>query len=638
MFGDDDSREVTGSRVFRSSFPDREPSGFRTAVWDGGVPAYGDDIELVHQTLLHGFAHAAKANATTGITLLHDDAALAPRFASWRAIYHQASAMAVALTELGLQAGDRVLLVLPTSIEFVTTFFAVQLAGAIPVPSYPPAALERTVAALARLGTISATAGASLCVTVKRLRPLLGQLAASPGMRAVIAVEDLSATPTRKLTRPRVGGDQTAFLQFTSGSTGNPKGVVISHHNACHNIQAIGQAARVGRGDVVVSWLPLYHDMGLVGTLLFSVYFRLPLVLMSPLAFLARPSRWLRAIHDHRATLSPAPNFAYAMCAKRVPADERHGLDLSSWRIALNGAEPVNMRTIDAFLAAYEPHGFQRTALMPVYGLAEVTLAASFPRPGDPVRGEVVDRAALARGHAVSRPQAGDGTMTVVSVGRPVPGHQIRVVDEHGEPLPEREVGHIVISGPSVMRGYFGDTAATAAVLRGDSLWTGDLGYQAGGDLFVTGRASDVIIVHGRNYYAEDLEAVAGRVDGVRPGGLVAFSVYDDDEARDLVIIVCESKVADEQGRIALARSIGDEVVWQCGVKVDEVVLAERGTIPKTPSGKPQRHLTRELYLSDRLVPNLTGKLGLAVIAARSGAGFLMASARRMFGRRRDSK
>jgi acyl-CoA synthetase (AMP-forming)/AMP-acid ligase II len=539
--------------------------------------------------------------------------------------------MAVGLLERGLAPGDRVLLVLPTSIEFVSAFFGVQLAGGTPVPTYPPAALERAATALARLGSVSASSGARFCVTPKKLRPLLGQLAAARTMQEVVAVEEL-AGDAKKLVRPRLGGDRVAFIQYTSGSTGNPKGVVITHKNACHNIHAIGQAARVSRRDVVASWLPLYHDMGLVGTLLFSVYFRLPLVLMSPLAFLARPSRWLWAIHEHRCTLSPAPNFAYGLCVKRVSVDERKGLDLSSWRIALNGAEAVNLQTVNDFLQAYEPLGFRRASMLPVYGLAEVTLAASFPVPGEPIHSEVVERAALARGHAV--PAQGPGTMTVVSVGRAIPGHRIFVVDADGKALPDREVGHIVVQGPSVTTGYFGDVKATEAVVRGDSLWTGDLGYQAEGALYVTGRAKDVIIVHGKNYYAEDLEAVATRVPGVRLGGIVAFSVYDEDEARDFVVLVCESKAEDENGRVELARRLGEEVATHCGVKVDEIVLAARGTIPKTPSGKPQRGLTRDLYVNDKLTPNFTGKLGLAVVVARSGAGFLMARARRLFGKR----
>jgi acyl-CoA synthetase (AMP-forming)/AMP-acid ligase II len=410
--------------------------------------------------------------------------------------------------------------------------------------------------------------------------------------------------------------------------------VVISHRNACSNIHAIGQATRVSRQDAVASWLPLYHDMGLVGTLLFSVYFRLPLVLMSPLAFLARPSRWLWAIHDHRISLSPAPNFAYGLCVKKITPEERNGLDLSCWRIALNGAEPVNLRTVRDFLETYEEVGFRPSAMLPVYGLAEVTLAATFPVPGDPIQYEVVDRAALAAGHAV--PKTGVGTTALVSVGRPIPGHRLAVVDAEGQPVREREVGHIVVSGPSVMQGYFGNEEATRAVLRDDILWTGDLGYLADGALYVSGRAKDVLIVHGKNYYAEDLERVITRLEGVRPGGVVAFSVYDEEEPRDVVVIVCEAKVEDEKARVQIARQIADEVLQHCGVRVDEIVLAPRGTIPKTPSGKPQRNLTREMYLQDRLTPTVTGKLDLVIVMARSGAGFLLARARRLFGRRAD--
>jgi len=381
-----------------------------------------------------------------------------------------------------------------------------------------------------------------------------------------------------------------------------------------------------------VSWLPLYHDMGLIGTLLFPIYWRFPLVLMSPLAFLQRPSRWLWAVHRHRATMSAAPNFAYGLCVKRVRPAEREGLDLSSWRFTLNGAEPVNLRTVTEFTRAFAPHGFRAETMLPVYGLAESCVAVTCPTPGQPVRHETVDRARLVDGHAV--PASGKGSMALVGVGGPIPAHEVKIVDEHGATLPEREVGHIVVAGPSLMAGYVNDADATAAVLRNGWLWTGDLGYFAGGHLFVTGRAKDLIIVRGRNHYAEDLERAAERIEGVRAGGVVAFAVYDEEKASDLVVLVCETRVGGDEAR-ALVTAVRERVSEHCAVGVDEVVLAPPGAIPRTSSGKRQRSACRELYLAGTLGKTRTGKFQLAMIFVRSRAGVLLSQARGLLARQR---
>jgi acyl-CoA synthetase (AMP-forming)/AMP-acid ligase II len=453
-------------------------------------------------------------------------------------------------------------------------------------------------------------------------------------VRELVAFEELDDRGrAADAPKPRAVGEDPAFIQYTSGSTGHPKGVLLAHENLVSNIHAIGQASRIGRKDVVVSWLPLYHDMGLIGALLFSIYWRMPLVLMPPTAFLLKPSRWLWAIHRHRGTMSPAPNFGYALCVKRVRPQEREGLDLSCWRLAMNGAEPVNVRTVVDFQRTFAPHGFQTLAMLPVYGLAESSLAVTFPDPGEPLRFEVVDRAALAAGQAVIA--RGAGSTAIMSVGRAVPGHEVVVVDERGNPVAEREVGHIVVRGPSVMQGYFRDEAATELVMVDGWLWTGDLGYVSHGELFVTGRAKDLIIVRGKNHYAEDLEAVAERIEGVRAGGVAAFGIYDEGRAQDLVVMVCESRTEKESARLALVEKIATTVQQHCGIHVDEVVLVPPGTIPKTSSGKRQRALCRELYLRNELLQNRTGKLRLALVFARSGAGFLAAKARRLLTRRR---
>jgi acyl-CoA synthetase (AMP-forming)/AMP-acid ligase II len=618
------------SRVFRSSFPEVEFSGFRSAVWRDGVAAGADELRPLYPTLLHALAHAAKADATTGVTLLPDGDGGAEVARSFRALYRDAQALAARLPALGVAPGDRVLLVFPTSLEFVTTFFAVQMAGAIPVPSYPPAVLERAELALERLGHVARHSGAAVCLTTRALRPILGGLAFSGGVREIAAVETLATRPAGPPLHPRPRPEDAAFIQYTSGSTGAPKGVLLHHANVIANLHAMGQAMRISRSDVGVSWLPLYHDMGLIGALLSAVYWRLPVVLLSPVAFLERPLRWLEAITRFRATLSPAPNFAYSLAVARTTPAERARLDLSSWRVAFNGAESVNARTMNDFIAAFAPHGFAAEAMLPVYGLAEVSLAAAFPTLGTPPRTLTVDRKKLAAGRVV--PSADADAMTLVSVGRAVPGHEIAVVDAEGAPLPEREVGHIVVRGPSVMAGYYRAPEATADVVRDDALWTGDLGFRLDGDLFVTGRAKDLIIVRGRNYYAEDIERVAAAVPGVRPGGVAAFGLYDDAKASDAVVLVCETKLVDEAARIALVQALAEAVARRAGVPLDQVMLLGPGSLPKTSSGKPQRARARELFLEGTLdKPRANKQLAVVRIFGRSFAGFAAQRMRRVF-------
>lgn len=622
-------REGTINRVFRSTFPEAERSNFRTAVWAFGLPERPEDLRPLHGTLLHALATAAKLEESVGITLLADKEGGPESHIGYRELYHRATRYSVALAAVGVVAGDTVLIVLPTSLDFAACFFAVQLLKAIPVPAYPPVGL-RMKAGLEKLAMIATHSGARLCVTTGRLRALLGELHLRvPTMRPLVTVEELDARGSKTDERFRAAGDDPAFIQYTSGSTGNPKGVLLSHRNVVSNIHAIGQALRINRTDVEVSWCPLYHDMGLVGALLFAIYWRIPLVLMSPTSFLAKPSRWLWAIHRYQGTISPAPNFGYGMSVTRVSEEERRGLDLSSWRFATNGAEPVNYRTIVDFARVYQPHGFQLDNLYPVYGLAEASLAVTFPRPGSGVRYEVVDRQELANGRAVL--SSGKGSMAVVSVGQAVPGHYVAVVDDRGELLPEREVGHVVVSGDSVMKGYHRDDDATAAVLRDGWLWTGDLGYFADRNLYLTGRAKDLIIIRGRNIYAEDLERCAERVPGVRPGCVVAFSVHDEAGGEEKVVLVAETRAKDRAARTALAQEIRERIAEFCEVVVHEVVLADAGTIPKTSSGKRQRSTCRERWIAGDLKPARLSRFGLGVVLARSKAGLLLA---RMRGRR----
>ena len=634
------SREPS-SRPFRSSFPEAEPTHFRTLQWSKGVAADADSLKPLYPTILHAFLHTAQTAGPYGLTLIHEKVDTPEELLSYAELCAEARRQAGRLRALGLGPGERVLIVLPTSFEFVIVFFAIQMLGAIPVPSYPPALLERAEMAIERLSHIARHSESAFLVTNRKLRPLLGELAlAARSIREVVTVERLQAdgaeANAEHCTAQSVPAtaDTAGFIQYTSGSTGNPKGVLLTHCNLVANIHAMGQALQVNRHDVGVSWLPLYHDMGLIGALLFCIYWRLPLVLMAPTTFLLDPSRWLWAIHRHRGTLSPAPNFAYARCARRMRAPEREGLDLSSWRFALNGAEPVHAATLDAFAQTFRGNGFRREAFLPVYGLAEASLAVAFPTPGSALTIDRVDRLALADGQAI--PAAGDGAVDIVGVGHAVPGHEVRVVDESGGVLPEREVGHVVVQGPSVMDGYFQDPQATQRVVCDGWLWTGDLGYVAHGQLFITGRVKDLIIVRGRNYYAEDIEAVAERTPGVKGGGTIAFGVYDDAQATDLVVIICEATGTEPAARERAAAAVAEAVQNIVGVQVDEVVLVGPGTLPKTSSGKRQRNLCRTLYLAGELAERRTNKMRLALVFARSGLGLAASQARKLMGSRRE--
>jgi acyl-CoA synthetase (AMP-forming)/AMP-acid ligase II len=317
--------------------------------------------------------------------------------------------------------------------------------------------------------------------------------------------------------------------------------------------------------------------------------------MMSPRAFLSKPSRWLQTISRHRGTLSPAPNFAYQLCATRKRAADYPDLDLSSWRLALNGAEMVNRRTLDEFARAFEPHGFQKRAFLPVYGLAEASLGATFSTPGQ-MRHEHIDRRALDEGRALPVAAGDPGSFVLVSVGQALPGHQVRIVDDGGQRCAERRVGNIVVSGPSLMEGYFGDLEATRAARRDGWLWTGDLGYLADGQLFVTGRAKDMIISRGHNHYAEDIERVAEGVEGMRVGGVVAFGVYDQTAARESAVLVCETARRSAEERAPLIEAVSATVLETCGLRIDDVVLVGPGQLPRTSSGKKQRSLCRQIH------------------------------------------
>ncbi|MEO4048875.1 AMP-binding protein [Pseudomonas sp. CAU 1711] len=515
----------------------------------------------------------------------------------YAALQAGARAVAVGLQQRGLEAGQRVALMLPTGRDFLFAFFGILLAGGVPVPIYPPMRLAQIEEHLRRQAAILGNAEARMLITVSEAKLLTHLLRPQvPSLGEILGVAELAAASGSLRAQPRQAGD-LAFLQYTSGSTGQPKGVMVSHANLLANLRAMGKALRVDATDVFVSWLPMYHDMGLIGAWLGSLYYGFNLVLMSPLAFLARPARWLRTIQQYRATLSAAPNFAYELCLSRLDATELAGLDLSSWRLALNGAEPVNPDTLRRFAERFAAYGLAPGALMPVYGLAEGTLGVAFPPLGRGPRIDWVARAPFQSGGR-ARPVAPDSAdaLRFVCCGGPLPGHQIRVVDGQDVELPERTEGHVQFRGPSTSAGYFANPEESARVRHGPWLDSLDLGYMAGGELYLSGRAKDLIIRGGRNIYPYDVETAVGNLDGLRKGCVAVFGSRDAAGGSERLVVLAETHEQDPAARRALQQAINRVSLDLTGLAPDDIVLAPPHSVLKTSSGKIRRAASRELY------------------------------------------
>ncbi len=402
-------------------------------------------------------------------------------------------------------------------------------------------------------------------------------------------------------------------MQFSSGSTVDPKPVALTHAALVAQADLLVAATAPGPEDVLVSWLPLYHDMGLIGALLGAMSYPGPLVLVPPEHFLARPALWLRAIARHRGTISAAPSFAYAYVADRVADADLAGLDLSSWRLALDGAEPVSAEAMRRFAARFAPHGFDPGALMPVYGLAEAALAVTFARPGRRLEGRRLDPVRLATDGVVV-----PGDREVVSVGGPVPGVEVELRTEDGREADEGRLGRIFVRGPSLMAGYLGDPAATAAALPGGWLDTGDLGFALGGELFVHGRAKDVVVVRGANHAPEEFEAALAGVAGLRPGCAVAVGFVPPGGEGEVLLLLAERGRGAAEPDAEVGGAVRRAVLDRTGV-APHVVLLAPGTLPRTSSGKLRRQEALRRWLAGTLAPPAkVTRLGLALLAARS--------------------
>jgi 1-acyl-sn-glycerol-3-phosphate acyltransferase len=534
--------------------------------------------------------------------LLYEEEDQEPLRLSYQTLYDGAFGIAQGLLAAGIGPNRHVALMLPTGRDYLYCFFGILLAGAVPVPIYPPTRPSQLEDHLLRHSRLLDNAKVSLLITIPAaMRPAQLLKAQVPSLTRIATAENLSA-PSLHALLPQRSTDDVAFLQYTSGSTGQPKGVILTHRHLLANIRAMGAMTDPTPDDVFVSWLPLYHDMGLIGAWFGSLYYGIPLVLMSPLAFLTNPLRWLRMIHEHRGTLSAAPNFAYELVLKNVQDEDLQDLDLSCWRAALNGAEPVSPRTLRRFAERLAPAGFDPDALKPVYGLAEAAVGLAFP----PIsRGPVIDRIdrqSLTRnGTAEPAAENTDDIIELPACGQPLPGYEIRIVDDKGRELPERQQGRVQFQGPSATDGYFDNPEATKELCDGPWRDTGDLGYLAGGDLYLSARVKDMIIRGGRNLYPYELESAVGQLEGIRAGCVAAFGSRHHSKDGERLIVVAEVRnqnEAEHSRLVSQIESLGSDLL---GLPPDDVVLVPPHSVLKTSSGKIRRTAMRDLYERNEL-------------------------------------
>ncbi len=537
-------------------------------------------------TLGEALRRAAREGAGTGLAFLNKGER--ETRLGWGDLYARAQRFAGALRARGVLSGETVALILPTGPGFFDAFFGTILAGAIPVPLYPPVRLGRLDEYHARTTAMLRAANARLLLTDDRLWRILGETVRRANIPCV-AIETIPTTgpdaadPLHTEASP---GD-IALVQFSSGTTVDPKPVALSHANMLTNVRAIlGHVLDVDEHNsrAGVSWLPLYHDMGLIGCVFPALVQPGTLTLIPPELFIARPAIWLRALGRTGAVVSPAPNFAYALCVDRVKDEEMEGVDLSGWRLALNGAEPVSPATLNRFVERFARWGLRPEALTPVYGLAEASLAVTFSAPRTRFHTARFDREALGRGAAL--PVETDG-VELVSVGKPLVGLELDV--------PTDVIGRVRVKGGSVMAGYFHQPERTAAAIVDGWLDTGDLGFLHAGELYITGRSRDVLILRGRNYAPHEVEQAVDSVDGVRTGCAAAVSYLAEGGDTERLIVFVETRAP------GLEKRCSDAILAATQLAPDEVILLGPGTLPRTSSGKIRRGEALRLYLAGDL-------------------------------------
>jgi len=535
--------------------------------------------------------HCLKHPDSAHIKILHDSGG--EEIITYRKLKEKAGKLAHTLAyEFEITRGNTIAIMLPMGADYFYTFFGIMMAGAVPVPIYPPANIRQVETHLLRHENILANSQSVMLITVDQAKEL-GKIIKS-------SIEDLNfiVTPTELIKeeiieeRP-LGAKDIAFIQYTSGSTGIPKGVVLTHRNLVANVQAMGEWVEAGPTDVFVSWLPLYHDMGLIGAWFGSLYFSSLLVIMSPLSFIAHPIKWLKAISDNKGTMTAAPNFAYELCLKRIKDEELKGLDLSSLKRAFNGAEAVGPETLKSFHERFSPYGLKLESLMPVYGLAENSLGLTFPPMRRKPVIDVIDREKFMK-TGDANPSKGNNPLKYASCGPALEGFQLRIIDEGGQEVGDRKIGHIQFMGPSSTSGYFRNPEASKKLFDGNWLNSGDLGYTVNGELYITGRSKDLIIHGGRNIYPEEIEQGIGDIEGIRKGCVAVFGSSDPVRGTERLIVVAETRVKDKIHE--LEKKIIAKVVDLVGSAPEEVFIGPPHTVLKTLNGKIRRSATRELF------------------------------------------
>lgn len=535
---------------------------------------------------------------------------------------------AAALQQLELEKGDRLGLIVIEPEDFIITFLAALRVGVVPVPLYPPMSFGNLDAYAARTARVLDNAGAKVLVTSARLKNIVWSLVDEvPELQRVVLADELESDKAPNY--PEITPDDLAFLQYTSGSTSDPKGVMVTHGSLIANAKGImvdGAKLRPEDGDKGISWLPLYHDMGLIGFVIAPICHGVPVVFIPTLRFIKRPSVWLDTIHRHRGTASFAPNFAYALAARRVRDSDLERWDLSCLRVLGCGAEPIQPETMRKFNEVFgEACGLSPKAILPAYGMAEATLAMTFKPVEEEMRTLLLDAEQLSEHGTVVPvdPAEIDENRVVtehVSCGKPFPDHDVAVLDEDGTPLPEGTEGELCFTGPSVTPGYFRNDEATANAYRNGWLRTGDLGFMWEGECFVTGRIKDLIIVNGRNVHPQAVEWAAAEVDGVRKGNVISFSVPG--ESGEQLVIVLETRSEEHE---ELAKAVRNVVQRELSLAAADVACLKPGSLPKTSSGKLQRRKARQQYLNgelgaegSRTFGNQAGGLSLARHVAKS--------------------
>ena len=545
------------------------------------------------KTLIHGLMDAVNDAPECGIHYLHRDSTVG--FHSYPQLLAEARQILGGLRLSGLQPGDRLILALSRNEDFVPTFWGCILGGIIPAPLPAPASFTTEGPLLERLHNVWQVLGqAPILLSDKPQGMAAGDPEATIPAERLLSLSAVRGAVSEKAVYPASAGD-IAYIQFSSGSTGQPKGVMLSHRNILSNVRAIEQGLALSDADSGLSWMPLYHDMGLVGFHLVPLHFSIDHFLMETTDFIRKPLLWLDSLEKYRATITAAPNFSQAMILNHLRRSKGKSWDLSAVRTLFNGAEPISVDVMSSFIKEMSELGIRPEAMLPVYGLAEATLAVTFPPIAEEPRIEHLSRAELqTHGRAYSAETGDTSAIRFVHVGSALPGCEVRIVDDDETVLGDGRVGHIQVRGDNTTAGYYQDPDASREALSGDWLRTGDMGFLRKGSLVVTGRVKDILFVHGQNYFADDLERIARQIDGVQAGKLAACGCFDEHKGRDLLLLFLVS--TDAQRDISRFLAVKKHLQRVAGVTVDAMVPLKSNELPRTSSGKLQRFKLRALY------------------------------------------